>query len=164
MFQNLELSIRKIILVCVLLGFLGANLAGAADEGRVPRVVERVIDGDTVVVDGVEHLRLIGINAPEYQPHRHHIDPYGKESASCARDRLDGKTVFLEYDVDRKDKYERTLAYVYSDAGELINRTLVAEGCAKAGYYPPNGKHYRTIKEAELEAKVRRKGLWAVVD
>ncbi|MBI2094570.1 MAG: thermonuclease family protein [Candidatus Omnitrophica bacterium] len=153
-----------LILVCGLLGFLGAGPAVAADRGRVPRLVERVIDGDTVVLDGGEPLRLIGINAPEYQPHKHRIDPYGKESAACARRRLDGKKIFLEYDIERRDKYKRTLAYAYSGEGELVNRALVAEGCAKAGYYPPNGRHYRAIKEAEKEAKARRKGLWAVVD
>lgn len=163
LFKNPKLPFRKIVLVCGLLGFLGA-VPVSAEEARVPRVVERVIDGDTVVLDGGEHLRLVGINAPEYQPHKRRVDPYGKESAACARERLDGKKIFLEYDIERQDRYKRTLAYAYSAEGEFINRALVGEGCAKAGYYPPNGRHYRELKEAEREAKARRKGLWAAVD
>ena len=155
-----RLSIFKTMLLAA--GILGA--AGfwpvRAEEQRTPRRVERVIDGDTVVLAGGEHVRLLGINAPEYEPWRHYAQPYGKESTACAGKWMAGKKVLLEHDTERKDKYGRTLAYVYLENGDLINRELVAEGCAKARYYAPNGRYYKILKEAEKTAKADHRGLW----
>lgn len=141
-----------------------ATAAVFALEGRTPRMVARVIDGDTIELDGGERVRLIGINAPEYELWKPRIDPYGKESLGCAKRWMDHKKVLLENDVERLDKYGRTLAYVFSEDGDFINRALVAEGCAKVRYYAPNGRYYKILKEAEKNAKAEHKGLWATVD
>ena len=124
--------------------------------------VQRVIDGDTLVLETGAHVRLIGINAPEYEPWKNVTEPYGKEAADFAKELLSGKSVALEQDTEPKDKYGRTLAYVYLEDGQMANKILVREGYAKARYYKPNGRYYQLLKEAENEARNLRKGLWGV--
>ena len=122
--------------------------------------VQWVVDGDSFKTETGEKIRLIGVDTPEYQPWKHHVDYYGKEAAEYAQKLLYKKKVFLEYDVDKKDKYDRTLAYVYLENGRFVNEELVSEGYARAKYYKPNGKYYGVFKKAQQEAKSLKKGLW----
>ncbi|RLG12628.1 hypothetical protein DRN73_02100 [Candidatus Pacearchaeota archaeon] len=103
-------------------------------------IVERVIDGDTIVVDGV-HIRLLGINSPEKG------EEYSKEATGYLRDIIFNKTVSLEYGKNKKDKYGRTLAYVFLN-NENINLNSVRNGFSN--FYFPSGKdkHYLEFKNA----------------
>ena len=120
-----------------------------------------MIDGDTFDLETGERIRLIGINSPEYEPWKHYEEPYGKEAAQFTQQMLSGRSVTLEKDLEPKDKYGRTLAYVYLEDGQMINQILVERGYAKARYYKPNGRYYSILKEAEKEAKRKQKGMWA---
>ena len=123
-------------------------------------VVGRVIDGDTFVLLSGERVRLIGIDTPEYEPWKNRVDFYGLEASNYSRKLLSDKKVVLEFDVKDKDKYERTLAYVYLEDGEFVNRRLVEEGYARAKYYAPNGRYRVIFKEAEEKARLAKKGIW----
>ena len=128
---------------------------------RVHAVVASVTDGDTLrLVDGTR-IRLVGINAPEYEPWKHRIDFYGPESREFLRSLVDGRAVELEYDLERTDKYGRTLAYVYLEDGTFVNERLVADGYARSLYIRPNGRYYSRMKELEKIAKARHQGLWS---
>ena len=100
--------------------------ASLAPEGSL--VVKRVIDGDTLELSSGETVRLIGIDCEEneYSPAEAVYLNQGKKwkrapgslmhakaSADFARKLVEGKQVRLEYDVQKKDKSGRTLAYVY---------------------------------------------------
>ena len=119
-----------------------------------------MIDGDTFYLENGERVRLIGIDAPEYEPWKERVDFYGREAAVYAQKWLTGKKVTLEEDAEEKDKYGRTLAYVYLQDGTFVNLELVKQGYARAKYYRPNGKHYKILKDAEKEAKNFKKGVW----
>ena len=54
-------------------------LPAAESIFKTPHGVRRVIDGDTLELDTGERIRLIGINAPEYQPWKNHADSDQKE-------------------------------------------------------------------------------------
>jgi micrococcal nuclease len=125
--------------------------------------VTRVVDGDTLVVtlDGSsERIRLIGVDTPEsVHPDASKNVPYGKIASDFTTEKLEGKEVQLELDVEERDKYGRMLAYVYLD-GEMFNKTLLDEGHAVLATYPPNVKYVDIFTEAQKAAREAGRGLW----
>jgi micrococcal nuclease len=118
-------------------------------------MVTKVIDGDTVVVTGGEHVRLLGIDA----------DEKGYPCYDAARLRLEemvlGKTVKLESDRQDLDQYGRQLRYIFLGS-ENIDEKLVAEGLAIARFYPENQKYKEEIVAAEAQASKNKTGCkWA---
>ena len=102
--------------------------------------VERVIDGDTIVANG-KSVRLLGINTPERG------EVYYEEAKEFLGNATFGKEVRLYFTKEKKDKYGRTLAYIFLGS-ENINKELIEEGYAN--YYFPTGKdkYYDDFKEA----------------
>jgi micrococcal nuclease len=124
--------------------------------------VTRIVDGDTIHVDiggEVYKVRYIGINAPEMNHPEHGLEPFAPEATARNRDLVDGKAVRLEKDVSETDRYGRLLRYVWLD-GVMVNEVLVREGLARSVSYPPDIKHQPLLREAELEARASRRGLW----
>lgn len=116
--------------------------------------VKRVIDGDTIVLDNNEVVRLIGINTPEkYQE-------FFTEATLKTKELIFGKEIVLEYDKTRKDIYGRTLAYIYCE-DIFINSELLRQGFAKLMTIPPNTKYAKEFKEALNYAKKEKRGIWA---
>lgn len=139
--------------------------------------VERVVDGDTLVVNLDNEkvkVRLIGVDCPEsVHKDKSKNTRAGKLASMFTKDLLPKNTkVFLEFDKEPKDRYGRTLAYVWLEKPNLppitqpelvliatnqtelvrtkmLNGILVDKGHAKAKTYKPNVK-YKTIFE-EIE-------------
>ena len=92
----------------------------------------KVVDGDTIWVEGIGKIRFVQVNTPERgEPGYHEAKDYVKEK--CL-----GKTVYLDID-DKKhyDKYNRTLAIIYTENLD-INRELLNENLAEIMYIPPS--------------------------
>jgi len=121
--------------------------------------VVRVIDGDTILLDNGERVRYIGINTPEIHHPTRGKEPYGEAAKEANRRFVEGKTVRLEFDVQRRDKDGHLLAYVDVD-GELINSALVREGYAEVATYPPNVRHQNEFLKLQREAREQQRGLW----
>ncbi len=121
--------------------------------------VARVVDGDTIVIDGGEYVRLIGMNTPETVSPKKPVECYGPEASERTKELLTGQTVRLERDVDERDKYGRLLRYVYLNQ-EFVNLELVQEGYAKAYPFPPNTKYRPLFTAAQKQAKAAHLGLW----
>jgi micrococcal nuclease len=127
-----------------------------------PARVIRVIDGDTVeaVFRGtVLVVRLIGIDTPETVAPGQAVMCYGPEATRFTRSRLEGRRVNLELDVERVDRYGRTLAYVWVD-GELFNEVLVERGYASVTTYPPNVRYVERFVAAQRRAREAGRGFW----
>jgi micrococcal nuclease len=75
---------------------------------------------------------------------------------------LQGRPVRLEFDVERIDRYGRTLAYVWL-GDDLFNETLVARGFAQVTTYPPNVKYVDRFLAAQRDARSHERGLWGAV-
>ena len=138
--------------------FASSFVSGAAERREV--TVGNVIDGDTFQLKSGEKIRLLGIDTPEYQPWNGRVDHYGKEASQFAKKLLSGQNVLLESDIDPKDKYGRTLAYVYLKDGTFVNKLLVENGYAEAKYYKPNELHRLELNAVERKARSEKKGLW----
>jgi micrococcal nuclease len=121
--------------------------------------VLRVIDGDTIKIEGDQVVRYIGIDSPETVHPSKPVQCYGKEASSKNRELIEGKEVMLEKDVSETDKYGRLLRYVWL-GDMLVNEYLVREGYAKSSSYPPDIKYQDKFNEAEKLAREEEKGLW----
>jgi len=120
-------------------------------------LVSKVVDGDTIECEPVGRIRLIGIDAPE----RDQV-PHGASSAEELGHRIPlGSRVILEPDVNRRDRYGRVLAYLWSD-GEMVNWWMVREGWALAYRYEPDVRWADVLARAEVSARGEKRGLWAV--
>ena len=132
-----------------------------AEDGQVleTAIVTRVIDGDTIEINGSQKVRYIGINTPEISFTNGKADCYGEEARRANEELVGGKKVWLEKDVSDTDKYGRLLRYVWS--GELmINEYLVNQGFANISTYPPDVKYQDRLLEAQKEAVLNKRGLW----
>jgi len=116
--------------------------------------VIRVIDGDTIEIEGGQRVRYIGIDTPERDA------CFSSESTAKNKELVDGKTISLEKDVSEKDRYGRLLRYVYV-GDTLVNEVLVKEGYAQVYTYPPDVKYNEKFSAAQREARDSNKGLWS---
>lgn len=124
----------------------GASVATVPDHehGEANAIVERVVDGDTVVVDIIgshERVRLLGIDTPESVAVNRPEDCYGKESAAYLTSLLPkGTEVTLVRGFESRDQYDQLLAYVVRSSDQLfVNLDLLERSygaCAVALMYP----------------------------
>lgn len=133
----------------------------ASPSGEVVTVV-RVIDGDTIDIEGGRRVRYIGIDTPEMGDGRKGAECFAGEATEENKRLVDGKTVRLEKDISETDQYGRLLRYVYiaSPAGEFINDSLARQGFARVATFPPDVKFQQQFLEAQREAKEQGRGLW----
>lgn len=143
------------------MSFLFILLTGAVLLSQDYYEVTRVIDGDTIELENGETVRLIGIDTPETVHPSKAVEYYGKEASDFTRVMVEGKQVKLELDVQKRDKYNRLLAYVYLEDGTFLNAELVKEGYAKGSTYPPNVKYTDLFTKLQKEARENNRGLWA---
>ena len=127
----------------------------------LPRVrITRVVDGDSLYArNSSGHyivIRLSLIDAPEY------YQPYGRESRDFLAELTLGKVLWFRY-LETDYRYQRLVGILYDDPdGPSINRKMVAAGWAY--YWPWYGSTDSLVAAAQLEARTRRRGMWAKGD
>ena len=131
-----------ILLLSVNYPFLDKKVTDFLTTGNTGTAqIQRVIDGDTVVTNSNEHIRLLGINTPEK----------GEFIYDGAKSFLESlvlnKTVTLEFVKDKYDKYNRTLAYVFLD-DKNVNAMMVENGYANYYFYSGLDKYSSSLKDA----------------
>ena len=122
---------------------------GLPEKARWEKV-DRIVDGDTIVLMDRTRIRLHGIDAPEKS------QPYGSESSAALEEMVKQSVYLLEVDVDR---YGRVVGQLYhSKEGYDINASLVCGGFAWwYERYAPNSK---ILQDCQSEAQQASKGLW----
>jgi len=131
-----------------------------------------IYDGDTLKVDKIGKVRLLGIDTPEYKasPRDHfymkNFNIEGKKLREIARqgkryllNNAKGEKVRLELDRTQKDKYNRLLAYVYLPDGEMLNLTLIEKGLASV-FRRYNFRYKKDFLRSEKIARKKALGLW----
>jgi micrococcal nuclease len=159
----------------------GGNLLG-------PFEVVKVVDGDTVTLqmgERQEDIRLVGIDTPEKYAGRkldadarksgrskEALQALGREASKVTSAILAGRPVWLELDVQERDRYGRLLGYLYvaspdgdwqfdAKTYQQVNLEIVRRGWADVMTYPPNVRYEPKFREAARRAKETRQGIWA---
>lgn len=152
----------KFRFVLLLLALLLALLPACGQPPGPPREakVTRVIDGDTAVLEGGPRVRFLGIDAPEMERDGRPADFLAHQSKDYVVELIQGKTVRLEYDRERYDRYGRLLAYLYLPDGAMVNLAVVRQGLARVYSQAPNVRHREALNAAQQEAIAAGRGLW----
>jgi len=98
--------------------------------------LNRYTNGDTVVLEDGRKIRLLGINTPEVQHKDKMADAGGEDAKTWLINKLQHARIRLEFDLEKTDKYGRTLAHLFSEKKEHINLSLVKAGLAEISIYP----------------------------
>ena len=138
---------------------LAAVALAFAPAPGAAQLVERVVDGDTIIVQGVGRVRLIGVDTPETVDPRRPVECFGKEASAFTKRLLEGQRARLEYDRDRTDRYGRTLAYVYLPNGTFANAEIVRQGYGHA-YTRFPFRYLDEFRQHERDARQGKRGLW----
>lgn len=171
-----SLVINKLLAIAIFMIFL--NLASSSSFGAEYKLIEtrvtRVVDGDTVqaVVKGKnERIRMIGVDTPETKHPTKPVEFFGKEASEYTKSNLEGRTVWLELDVEERDRYGRVLAYIWlnkpTDRTEkevrvkMFNAKLLLNGYAQLATFPPNVRYVESFRTYQTEARQGLRGLWA---
>lgn len=162
---------QRFLLLCFWLVWLGLLAAcakphplDALQPGEHGRVV-RIIDGDALVLDTGQSVRLTGIEAPA-RPYKERAgDPFQQEARRMLEDMALGREVQLFYAGLTRDRYDRALAQVRTtDAlgpDLWLNAEMLRRGGARMRIYPDTAGGSESFPALEAEARDDRRGLWA---
>jgi len=122
--------------------------------------VKKVYDGDTILLSSGIKVRFLGINTPEVEGRNKSAQAGGEIAKKWLQAKLKNTKVRLEKDVEKKDKYGRTLAHIFTEDKQHINLQLVEQGLASVNIYPPNLKYVDVLIKAEYKAELSQLGIW----
>ncbi len=152
----------KVIYLCLAALILGGWVIACSAGDWV--AVDWVADGDTIILQDGRHVRYIGIDTPEIDHENHRAAPMGYEARSFNRQLVLGQRLRLVYDREKKDRYGRTLAYVYRSDGLFVNAELLKQGYAHVLFRKPNTSQERSLLSAQRAAMQAGRGLWRLVE
>ncbi|MBQ7469093.1 MAG: thermonuclease family protein [Pseudobutyrivibrio sp.] len=137
----------------------------------------RTVDGDTIIVEDStgahKRVRMIGIDTPEsVAQEEERNNEYGVMASDYTKELLSkASTIYLEYDIDSDDQYDRILAYVWLEdvddtfnveniKNSMVNAIIVENGYGIAKKYEPTVAHDDVLAELMSEADENNVGLW----
>jgi micrococcal nuclease len=140
----------------------GSSPNGVDGQRRIEAAVVEVVDGDTarMRIDGREQsVRYIGIDTPESVIPGETPECFGKRSAGLNRKLVESERVTLVFGAERRDRYDRLLAYVY--VGDLfVNAEIVRRGFARTLAIAPNTDFADRFTRLQQAAANAGRGLW----
>lgn len=147
-------------------------------EGKLDKVkFVRTVDGDTIIVTDEngedKRVRMIGIDTPEsVAAEEERNNEYGVMASDYTKKLLeDSDTLYLEYDIDADDQYDRILAYVWLDnvddtfneeniENSMVNAIIIKNGYGVAKRYEPTVSHDDSLQALMKKAIDNETGLW----
>ncbi len=143
-------------------------------ENRYQSVkVAKVISADTFVLESGEKIQLIGLKAPDKPPKKKvDFDQYGipikvddpkitieERAYNFTKEMLEGKSIRLEFDYDKKSPNYATLAYAFLSDKTFVNAEVLRQGYALLNIVPPNRAYVDVLQQAYQEARREQRGL-----
>lgn len=134
---------------------------------RISVKFESCVDGDTIKVmldDKKTTVRFLAVDTPETKHPTKGEQPFGKEASNYTCDKVkNAKKLEIEYDEgsSKVDKYDRTLAWIFTD-DSLLQKDLVSHGYAKVAYLYGDYKYTDELKKEESAAKSKKLGVWSL--
>lgn len=128
----------------------------------VPVQVDRVVDGDTVLLKDGRRVRLIGVNTPEIGRNGKAGDPLGIRAQGFLEDTLKASgQLYLIYGEDRSDRYGRILAHLFDSKKQSVEAKLLESGLAMRAVVSPNIQLQNCFIAAEKIAHNASIGVWS---
>lgn len=147
--KKLILSVIATIIIIVVISVSLSFTGKAVNIEKETKFVSKIIDGDTVIIEG-ESYRLLGFDTDERG------QPCYKNATKRMTDLVLNKDVILEKDMQNKDQYDRYLRYIFVN-NTNIGLVMLKEGLAVARFYD-NTKYKTEFIEAEKEARLNKVG------
>lgn len=152
------------LIIVMIIGAINQKTTQKEDhllERQTYKVIE-VVDGDTVKVEQLGTIRLIGINTPETRAPGRPVECFGRQATEHLTKLINGKEITLEQDSSQQevDRYGRILAYVHH-GGRNINLAMIEDGYAYEYTYNVPYKYQQDFKLAQDDARQNNRGLWA---
>jgi len=140
-----------------------AAAACQADPGALQRrSVTAVIDGDTLRLAGGDSLRLVGVNTAEIGRDGRPDEPLAQAARVALQDMLGpDNSVWLRPARERRDRYDRLLAYAFDARGNSLSGQLIASGLGFHVAIAPNLALADCLQAAERDARRQGLGIWA---
>jgi micrococcal nuclease len=161
------IGVAKLALALIAVGGAGTAtaVALAPEPSTQSAIVTEVVDGDTLDVDidgRTERIRLLNVDTPETKDPNQPVQCLGPEATAYLSGLLPpGTGVRLEYDDERTDRYDRTLAAVFSSDGTLVNAEIARQGLAAVMVIDGNDRFYPPVAAARDEAVAAGRGLYS---
>jgi endonuclease YncB( thermonuclease family) len=154
-----------VLLSCLLHAFIVRTCL--ADDCKTPQETEphavtSVIDGDSLRLKSGEEVRLIGLDTPELGYEGRADKPFARMARAALVRLIEsaGRSVRLQPGVDRRDRYRRLLAHVYTPGGDNLTAAMLRLGLGYQAIVAPNLSHLECYRAAEREARDAGRGLW----
>ncbi|ADI63296.1 thermonuclease family protein [Trichormus azollae] len=154
---------RKIAILCCLLLLVSCQAKNQSTNILTEVKIARVVSGQTLEVVGmaeqpnwISQVRLIGVDAPDSRQL-----PWGDDAKEMLEKLIDSpqKSIKLEFDLEAKDKFGRTLAYAWKDQ-VFLNEQVLKQGYALFVARSPNHKYDNRLENAQQWARLMGKGIW----
>jgi endonuclease YncB( thermonuclease family) len=156
-------DLPKLVVTCVSIAGFAALVIPQPEPGPMAQehqaAVVRVVDGDTIVLADVGKARLIGLDTPEvFGPDAPQC--FGAAASTYAKRVLTGVTVRWAWGLEKRDRFQRALVYVWLPSGRFLNEDLLALGMARVLTIAPNDRYETRFQAAQRAARERHSGLW----
>jgi micrococcal nuclease len=161
---------RSLALLLVCLALLIWRATSTGDRAPPPASLEegihrvrRAVDGDTLLLESGARVRLQGIDTPETVLENSPVEPWGPEASAFTKAFIANanQNVRLTFSLERKDRHERFLAFVWH-GDMMLNEELVRAGLAHARLdYRYAATMKRRLAAAETEARRAKRGIWS---
>jgi micrococcal nuclease len=159
--HKLKLLIKVISAIMIFaLSFTGifANQAEAKAGSKFTVKLTKCVDGDTAYFTKVGKSRFLYVDTPESTIQH---EAYGKTASNYTCSKLkSAKNIQLQYDGPKKDKYNRTLVWVWVD-GNLLQKLLVQKGYVEKFYDYGTYSYESELINLQKQAQRNKVGLWS---
>ena len=172
--QRLKKPIFAILLLLILFqigreALLSPDPEPILEEGMVQ--VQRVVDGDTLLLTNGVRVRLMGVDTPECVKPNSPVEPFGLEASAYTKAAIEASRyqVRLRLDREREDKFGRKLAYVYvfnpeQNEYRLLNEDLIRLGLGRALLTFNYSSSMKTRFERAQNAAIQEsRGIWGLL-
>jgi micrococcal nuclease len=145
-----------------------SSKGNTADPSIENSTVREVVDGDTIKLDDGRTIRYLNMDTPETKKPNTAVQCFGPEASKLNKELVAGKLVWLKADKEDKDRYERSLRFVFlneNDTGDVtksVNAQMVKLGFARSMIIKPNNTYASQFVALESTAKADKIGLWGV--
>ena len=171
--QRIKKSIFAILLILILVQFIRerafySSVDPILEEGTFQ--VQRVVDGDTLLLTNGSRVRLMGVDTPECVKPNWPVEPFGPEASAYVKKAVAESQylVKLRLDREREDKYGRKLAYVYvfdpnQKEYRLLNEELIRLGLGRALLtFNYTSSMKKRFERAQTLAQQESRGIWSL--